>query len=165
MENNINFFVKPIIMRKHKFDIKSWIEYKRVIKKCKKTSPSFDDLCEIYDFLTIIRKSYMYGNSLDFHLFIGSIPKGYTKNNSCSIFYKDNGFNIGFILLRDTRTINIEITRNGQSKKDDRELISFVDGEYKFKDIYDQEKFLFITSCLMDGLCELISYYYKNKRF
>ena len=34
--NNINEFAKPIIMKKHKFDIKSWFAYRKIIKKCKK---------------------------------------------------------------------------------------------------------------------------------
>lgn len=165
--NNINEFIKPIIMRKHKFDIKAWIAYKKLIKKCKKLSPSFDQMCEIADFINILRFSYMYGNSDDFRLFTGTLPKGYTKLNACSMFYreKNNAFNIGFVLLKESRTINIEIDRRGQTIKSDKQLISFTDGEYKFKDIYDQEMFLFITACLMDGVCELITYYFKNKKF
>ena len=34
--DNINEYIKPIIMKKHRFDIKAWIAYKKLIKKCKK---------------------------------------------------------------------------------------------------------------------------------
>lgn len=164
--NNINEYVKPIIMRKHKHDIKAWFAYRKIIKKCKTTSPSFDQMCNIAEFLEIIRISYMYGNNDNFHLFIGTLPKGYTKLNACSMFYKENdNFTIGFILLKESRNINIEITRRGQTIRNEKETISFTDGQYVFKDIYDQEKFLFVTSCLMDGVSELITYYFKNKKF
>ena len=164
--NNINKYAKPIIMKKRRYDIKAWIAYKKLIKKCKKISPSFNDLCEIAEFLDIIRESYMYGNSDKFHLFTGTLPKGYNRTNACSMFYKDgDNFTIGFVLLKTDNTINIEIIRKGQTIKSEKEHISFIDGEYQFKDIYDQEKFLFITSCLMGGVCELITYYFKNKRF
>lgn len=163
--DNINVYVKPIIMRKRKFDIKAWIAYKKIIKKCKKLSPSFNQMCEIAEFIEILRESYMYGNNDNFHLFTGTLPKGYTRLNSCSMFYKDkDNFTIAFVLLKESRTINIEIERRGQNKSE-KERIVFDDGQYEFKSIYDQEKFLFITSCLMDGVCELITYYFKNKKF
>lgn len=162
----INEYVNPIIMRKRKFDIRAWIAYRRITKKCKKISPSFDDMCNIAEFLEIIRESYMYGNNDAFHLFTGTLPKGYTKLNACSMFYKEkDNFSIAFVLLKDSRTINIEIDRRGQTIKSEKERITFKDGEYAFTSVYDQEKFLFITSCLMEGVCELITYYYKNKKF
>lgn len=164
--NKVNEFIKPIIMRKHKFDIKAWIAYKKLIKKCKKLSPSFNQMCSIAEFIAILRETYMYGNNDNLHLFMGTIPKGYTGSEACSMFYKKKDhFTIGFVLIKNTRSINIEIERKGQNIKSEKELISFIDGEYQFKDIYDQEKFLFITSCLMDGVCELITYYFKNKKF
>jgi hypothetical protein len=163
--DNINEFIAPIIMRKNKHDIKAWISYRKLIKKCKKMSPSFDEMCKISEFLDIIRYSYMYGNNDKFHLFIGTTPKGYNKSNSCSMFYKGEDFSIGFILLKDTRTISIEIYRKGQNVKLETERIHFIDGEYEFKDIYDEEKFLFMTSCLMTGVTELVTYYFKNKKF
>ena len=153
-------------MRKHKLDLKAWIAYKKLIKKCKKLSPSFDQLCEIAEFIKILRETYMYGNSEDLHLFIGTIPKGYSGDTACSMFYKQKDhFTIGFVMLKPERSINIEIDRKGQNIKSEKELISFIEGEYELKDEYDKEKFLFITSCLMDGVCELITYYYKNKKF
>lgn len=164
--SDINEYVKPIIMRKHRFDIKAWLAYRKLIKKCKKMSPSFKQMCEIAEFIEILRESYMYGNNDNFHLFIGTLPKGYNRYNACSMFYKEkDSFTIGFVLLKKSRTIDIEIDRTGQTIKSEKERISFIDGEYEFKNIYDQEKFLFITSCLMEGVCELITYYFKNKKF
>ena len=61
------------------------------------------------------------------------------------------------------KMINIEIKRNGRSKEEN-EIISFEDGTYQFKDYIDEEKMLYIVTCLMRGTEELIEYYYKNKR-
>lgn len=167
--NKVNEFIKPIIMRKHKFDIKAWFAYKKLIKKCKKLSPSFEQMCSIAEFIKILRESYMYCNNENLHLFIGTIPKGYTGDTACSMFYKkkdpNDDFSILFIMLKDESSINIEIERKGQNTKSEKEQILNVDAGYEFKNIYEQEKFLFIISCLMDGVCELITYYFKNKKF
>lgn len=164
--DKVNEFIKPIIMRKRKFDIKAWIAYRKLIKKCKKLSPSFNQLCEIAEFIELLRETYMYGNNQNFHLLSSSLPKGYTRDTACSMYYKDeDNFTIGFILLKESRTIAIEIDRRGQTIRSQKEQIRFIDGQYQFRDIYDQEKFLFITSCLMNGVSELITYYFKNKKF
>lgn len=163
MPEEINMFAKPIIMKKHKYDFKAWLAKYKLIKQINKTSPSFNMMVEIHEFLNILRNSYMYDNSDTFHLFLGSIDKKYNSKNTLAIIYKENGFTIKFVLDVETSQINIEIIRAGKSKSE-AERISFYDGQYEFKDIYDQEKMLFITSCLMNGVVELIEYYYKNKK-
>ena len=106
----------------------------------------------------------MYDNNDRFNLFLGTIGKNYNPANTMSMVYKEDGFSLKFVLcVGEKNQINIEITRNGRSKND-IEKISFYDGEYQFKDVYDQEKMLFITSCLMNGVIELIEYYYKYKK-
>lgn len=163
MPEEINMFVKPIIMKKHKHDFKAWRAKCKLVKQINKTSPSFNMMVMIHEFLNILRDSYMYDNNDTFHLFLGSIDKRYNSKNALAMVYKENGFSIKFVLDIEESIINIEIIRNGRSKNE-TERISFYDGEYQFKDIYDQEKMLFITSCLMNGVVELIEYYYKNKK-
>jgi len=121
--DNVNEFIKPIIMRKHKFDIKAWRAYRKLIKKCKKLSPSFDQMCRIDEFIRILRNTYMYGNNDSLHLFTGTLPKGYTRSTACSMFYKQkDSFTIGFVLLKESRTINIEIERRGQNTKSEKNI-------------------------------------------
>lgn len=163
MPEDVNMFVKPIIMKKRKHDLKSWIAKRKLIRQINKTSPSFSMMVRMHEFLSILRNSYMYDNNDSFHLFLGSIDKKYNAKNTLAMVYKENGFSIKFLLSIDTSEINIEIARNGKSKTE-IEHISFLDGQYEFKDIYDQEKMLFIVSCLMNGVVELIEYYYKNKK-
>lgn len=161
--SNINIFAKPIIMKKHKHDFKAWLAKKSLIRKINKMSPSFTTMVCIHEFLNILRTSYMYDNNDTFHLYIAAIDKKYNHGNNLAMVYKENGFSIKFVLTLDESRINLEIVRNGKSKAE-VERISFLDDQYEFKDIYDKEKMLFITSCLMNGVAELVEYYYTNKK-
>lgn len=160
----LNRFIEPIILKRKKHDFKAWLKKRALIKEINRTSPSFDMMCEIVIFLELLREMYMYANNDTFHLFTATIPKGRAKQLTYSMIYKEENFNIKFLLFRESKTINIEISRGGRSDID-KEVISFVDGGYQFKDYYDEEKMRFIVSCLMNGLVELINYYYKNKKF
>jgi hypothetical protein len=81
------------------------------------------------------------------------------------MIYREPSFSITFLLFKETKEINIEIARAGQSIKSEKEHIQFIDGTYECKTVVDKEKFLFITASLMNGVSELVEYYYKNKRF
>lgn len=167
MSRNINMFMEPLIMKRHKHDMAAWFMKRKLLKIINKTSPSFNMMVQIHEFLSLLREVYMYDNNDKFHLFLATEPRYNKKNNkSLAMIYKENGFYIKFILVIENsgkNQINIEINRKGQNSTD-IEHISFYDGEYEFKSIYDQEKMLYITSCLMDGVKELVEYYYKYKK-
>jgi hypothetical protein len=61
--------------------------------------------------------------------------------------------------------ITIEISRSVQGSRPEKEYFSFIDGEYTMKDQYDYQKMQFLVACLMNGVVELVKYYYKNKIF
>lgn len=174
MEAEINMFIEPILKKRHNHDFKAWLMKRKLIKMIRSTSPSFNMMWGIHEFLLLITNVYMYDNNKNFHLFLANIDKKLKNDKDIearAIIYKEDGFSIKFVLIyesnidldNDKKQINIEIQRNGQNKSD-IERISFFDGGYKFKDIYDEEKMLFITSCLMNGVAELVEYFYKNKR-
>ena len=117
-------------------------------------------MIDIYNFLIILRNIYMYTNDDKHNLFIATVPKHY----DAAMIYKENNFELKFILKKETKLIGIEITRNSNTTKD-KEQIIFNEGEDIISSKYDEEKFLFIISCLMNGLTELIDYYYKYKKF
>lgn len=161
---NVNMFIEPIIMKKKKHDLKAWIAKCKLVRKLNKTSPSFDMMVHIHEFLSVLRDVYMYDNNSIFHLFLAGVNnKNYNSRNTLAMIYKENGFSLKFVLETDSKKINIEITRNGQNRSD-IERISFFDGQYEVKNIYDEEKMLFIISCLMSGVIELVDNYYKNKK-
>ena len=62
-KEKINMFIKPIFDKKYKHYLPSYIELKSLLKKIKKTSPSFDMMIEIYEFIKLLEKIYLYGNS------------------------------------------------------------------------------------------------------
>ena len=238
----MNRYIEPIFMKKKHRDFKAWRKKRSLFKYMRKLSPSFDDMMEIYEFLDILREAYMYTNSDKFHLFLGQVPnKGYVNSDAVAMIYKEDSFQMTFILANkydrqpieyvegiykddkfysglykedeikpkmgifyidrfsdnvytygnptsnkdgfsldtrfkaeDIRTnksikynfakmINIEIKRNCRSKEE-TEIISFEDGTYQFKDYIDEEKMLYIITCLMRGTEELIEYYYQNKK-
>lgn len=163
MKDKLNIFIEPIIEKRSKHDLKSYIKMRKLCKKLKKTSPDFNMLMEIHRFLLIIEKVYMHSSNDDRHnLFSATLP---TKDYDGGAFiYKEENFNIKFLLRSCDRTINIETERIMRSNKV-KDKISFRDGEAIITNKYEEEAFQFIIACVMDGLVELIQYYYKNKRF
>ena len=163
MEENINIFIKPIIDKKKKYDLKSYLELRKLIKQLKKTSPDYDMLMSIYEFIRLLEDIYMYSSSDTTHnLFSGTLP---TNNYDGGAFiYKEEYFNIKFLLRNQDRSINIETERQMKLKKE-KNKISFRDGEAEINNKYEEEYFQFIIACIMNALIDLIKYYYKNKRF
>lgn len=159
-KEKVNIFIKPIFDKKHKHDLHSYIELKRLLKKLKKTSPSFDMMMEMYDFIKLLENIYMYGNNENHYLFSATIPKGY----DAAMIYVESNFEIKFVLKENDKEINIQTRRTTRSSNNNTNTIRFCEGDNVINDIYDEQSFLFIIACLMNGLSELIMYYYKNKK-
>ena len=170
-----NTLAEPIMKKNKRHDFKAWKLKRKVIKLIKTSVLSFDFLEMTYQFLEIIRECYMYGNDEQFHLFLATVPKGKGNYNAKAMVYRDSNFSITFILNTINRVstdgedievdmINLEISRGGQTTKNDKERIFFEDGRYKFTDEYDKEKFLYIEICIRNAIIELVDYFYKNKK-
>ena len=99
----------------------------------------------------------------DLHLFLAS-SKNKSKDDNYAMIYREDNFQIKFVLGITERRISIEIDRS-IDRNSQKEAISFIDGTYVFSDDLDKEKFRFIISSLMSGCKELMIYCYKNKRF
>ena len=164
----INAFVNPIFKKTSKHDFNAWLELRKVLKNIKKISPNFDTLYQIWDMLKTVNECYMhsYTEDSELHLFLASLPKNSDANNTYAMAYKEKDFSIKFVLQikSNSKIINMEINRSSINSAQP-ERISFEDGTYVLKNDIEIEKFLFITSCLMNGTAEVIKYYYKNKRF
>ena len=157
----LNPFIEPIFNKKKK-SIIGYIKMKMLVRRLKKTSPSFDMMIDIYDFLILLDKLYLYNNNNHHKLFSATFPGGY----DAAIIYKEEWFTIKYILRKSDRMIGINIEKTCNNKggaRDKKETIQFIEGQAEINNKYDEEKFLFIISCLMNGLCELIEYYYINK--
>ena len=98
-EEKVNMFIKPIFDKKKKHYLPSYIELRKLLKMIKKTSPSFNMMMEIYNFIRLLEEIYMYGNDSSHNLFSARVPKGY----DAAMIYAENNFEIKFVI---GRTIN-----------------------------------------------------------
>lgn len=162
-----NIFIRPIMMKRKKHDFSAWLEYRKTLKYCKKTSPSFSVMWDISNFIDLLRYMYCHGATNELHLFSGSNPKNMPRTKCRCIIYNTEKFSISYLLMpKDTgNEITIEISRSMQGSRPEKEYFSFIDGEYTMKDQYDYQKMQFLVACLMNGVVELVKYYYKNKIF
>lgn len=146
--------------------MKSLLSKHRLIRKLDKISPDYKTLCDIWEFIFLMHTMYMhsYYKETNLHLFLATVSPKFKDKYKCFV-YREENFSITIMLGKLSNDIHIEINRNAQANSSDTEKISFNDGEYVFKDIYDEEKFRTIISCIMTGVAELINYYYKHKRF
>ena len=158
-DTKINIFIKPIFNKKYKHYLPSYIELRKLLKMIKKTSPSFDMMMEIYNFIKLLETLYMYGNDESHYLFSATVPKGY----NAAMIYKEKNFEIKYILRTADKHISIQTSRNYRTSKES-DTISFNEGDNIIKDIIDEQRFLFIIACLMNGLSEFIIYYNNNKK-
>lgn len=162
-----NEFVTPVFQKKKKIHLKSYKLLKNTLKKMDKISPDFNTMYKIWEAVDIFHDCFMhsYNDTSTLHLFLATVPKG--QKNMYAMIYREANFSIKYLLqLKDNdKIINIEIDRNTSNKSNTPERISFNDGEYEITSEVEEQKFIFIISCLMNGIKELIVYYYKNKRF
>ena len=161
-EEKVNMFIKPIFDKKKKHYLPSYIELRKLLKMIKKTSPSFNMMMEIYNFIKLLESIYMYGNDDNHFLFSATVPKGY----DAAMIYVEGNFEIKFVLRRtlDIDEINIQTRRTTRSSNNITKNISFVEGDDVINNKEDEQWFLFIIACLMNGVAELVTYYYKNKK-
>lgn len=158
----INVFIEPIFAKKSKHDFFAWLKLRKLIKTIHKTAPSYDTLMQINELLYILKDVYMYNNNKE--LAICTIPKNYIASFAFNNLDKDNEFSIAILLGYDN-CIAIQTKKNMKGGKADIWNIQFKDGEASINSTYDEERFKFIEACIMNGLINIIKYYYDNKIF
>lgn len=161
--NKISFLISIINDKPDKFcsidRFKNWLKYRKVIKKLKVLSPSFDDLIEIYKFLSILNICFMYTSELDMHKLYAEKAKGSSKFNEF-IMYNGIGFSYSIGLNNKEKVIGITINRvNG----DNTSYIQFEDGKAAIDNMNDEILFINIINTIMDEVVYLFKYYYRYK--
>ena len=162
-KEDVNIFIKPIFDKKYKHYLPSYIELKRLLRMIKKTSPDFNMMMEIYNFIKLLEDVYMYGNDPSHNLFSATVPKGY----DAAMIYAENNFEIKFVLgksINNDNEINIQTRRTTRSSGEKTKSLKFNEGDDIINNIEDEQFFLFIVSCLMNGVAELVTYFYNNKK-
>lgn len=162
-KEDVNIFIKPIFDKKYKHYLPSYIELKRLLRMIKKTSPDFNMMMEIYNFIKLLEDVYMYGNDPSHNLFSATVPKGY----DAAMIYAENNFEIKFVIgrtINNDNEINIQTRRTTRSSGEKTKSLKFNEGDDIINNIEDEQFFLFIVSCLMSGVAELVTYFYNNKK-
>lgn len=162
-KEDVNIFIKPIFDKKYKHYLPSYIELKRLLRMIKKTSPDFNMMMEIYNFIKLLEDIYMYGNDPSHNLFSATVPKNY----DAAMIYAEDNFEITFVLgrsINNNNTINIQTRRATRSSGKITKDLKFNEGENIIHSKEDEQSLLFIISCLMNGVAELVTYYYNNKK-
>lgn len=162
-KEEVNIFIKPIFDKKHKHCLTSYIELKKLLRMIKKTSPDFNMMMEIYNFIRLLEDVYMYGNDPSHNLFSATVPKGY----DAAMIYAENNFEIKFVIgrtINNDNEINIQTRRTTRSSGEKTKSLKFNEGDDIINNIEDEQFFLFIVSCLMSGVAELVTYFYNNKK-
>lgn len=162
-KEEVNIFIRPIFDKKHKHCLTSYIELKKLLRMIKKTSPDFNMMMEIYNFIRLLEDVYMYGNDPSHNLFSATVPKGY----DAAMIYAENNFEIKFVIgrtINNDNEINIQTRRTTRSSGEKTKSLKFNEGDDILNNIEDEQFFLFIVSCLMSGVAELVTYFYNNKK-
>ena len=105
----------------------------------------------------------MYGNDPSHNLFSATVPKGY----DAAMIYAENNFEIKFVIgrtINNDNEINIQTRRTTRSSGERTKSLKFNEGENIIHSKEDEQSLLFIISCLMNGVAELVTYYYNNKK-
>lgn len=154
-----NELIETILYDKQK--IRSYIKYRKLIRKLKKITPDYNTLEIIYDFMDQLNFAYFHCLDEDNHLFIGDSRKNKNKSNEKSLIYKDKSVSILF-KLEPNDIIAIDIERYMGYKKT---YISFKNNETNIiNNKLEEQLFINCTDLLMDSLCKIIKRYRKFRR-
>ena len=141
-EFKINMFIEPILNKKKKHHLSSYIQLRRLIRKLNKTSPSFDMMLEMHEFIKLLERLYMYGNDNNKIIFnIKYIINFLTKKNyHVSKRTEDGKWQVKFatgqkvIKLFDTQAEAIKYAQNLADNQDGCITIHKVDGKIRKQD-------------------------------
>lgn len=140
--------------------IKSYINYRILLYNIKRSTPSYDNLLEIYDFILFLNFAYFHCLTDEDHLFIADSRKGKDKNNEKSLIYKDQYVKI-VLKLKPGNIITLHIDR---AMGYPNTSITFEDGKAKINDVIEQQLFINCTNLIMNELYRMIKKYRKYGR-
>ncbi len=153
-----NRFIDAVLYNDNK--IKSFINYIILLRDIRKSSPSYSNLLEIYDFIIFLNFTYFHCLNDSNHLFIAESRKGKDKNQEKSLIYKDE--NVKMILkLKPKNIITLHISRNmGYTDTS----ITFEDGNAELTSKIQEQLFINCTNLIMNELYRMVKKYRKYGR-
>lgn len=152
-----NELIEAVLYNKHK--IKSFIKYRILLRKIKKSTPDYNTFLVIYDFLDQLNFAYFHCLSDENHLFIQNSRKN-KREEIKALRYKDDSVDV-IITLSDNEDINIVIKRPmGYSQT----IINIHNKEADLGNVLDEQLIINITNLIMNELYRMIKKYRKFGR-
>lgn len=143
--------------------LKNHFAYKRFIKKIKRSSPDFDTLWSIGNFIKELEYCYMYKNEVEATVYSSNKYKanenGFKINSSnCIIVCK-------LIANGSSTTTKIEVTRKINTKNDSRStVLEFIDSNWANEEDNDTYNNIFldsVVSIIWFNIIDLMDRYYR----
>lgn len=154
-----NELIEAVLYDKHR--IKSYINYLKVLWKIKRSTPDYNELLLIYDFLEQLNFAYFHCLDKDNHLFIyNSSDTDKKKKDNKALHYKDDSVDI-IIYLKPDNIITIVVKRKMGFKETH---ITFSDGNAKINNELEEQLFINCIHLIMDELYQMIRKYRKFGR-
>lgn len=153
-----NILIDTVLYNDTENKIKSYINYRKLLFNIKRSTPSYDNLIEIYDFILFLNFAYFHCLTDEDHLFIAESRKGKSNIQDKSLIYKDDTVKI-LLKLKPGNMITLHIDRvMGYPSTS----ITFEDGNAIINDVIEQQLFINCTNMIMNELYKMIK---KYRRF
>lgn len=153
-----NELIDAVLYSKHR--IRSWFNYRRLLRKIKKSTPDYKMLITIYEFIDQLNFAYFHVLSDTDHLFIRDSRKSKKDESVKSLLYKDTGVEI-ILFLKEYSTITLHIKRGmGYAQTS----ITFSDGQAVLNNELEEQLFINCTNLIMNELYRMIKKYRKFGR-
>ena len=153
-----NILIDTVLYNDTENKIKSYIYYSKMLFNLKRSTPSYDNLIEIYDVILFLNFAYFHCLTDEDHLFIAESRKGKSNIQDKSLIYKDDTVKI-LLKLKPGNMITLHIDRvMGYPNTS----ITFEDGNAVINDIIEQQLFINCTNMIMNELYRMIK---KYRRF
>lgn len=155
-----NELIEAVLYSKRK--ISSWIKYRRLLWKIRRSTPDYKTLLVIYEFIDQLNFAYFHSLTDTDHLFINDSRKNKKDEYSKSLMYKDksNGIELT-VYLKEYNSITLHIKRNMGYMQTS---ITFADGQLELNNPLEEQLFINCTNLIMNELYRMIKKYRKFGR-
>lgn len=153
-----NDLIEVVLYNKNK--IRSYIKYRKLLRKIKKISPDYTTLETIYEFIDQLNFAFFYCLDDTNKLFIKNSRKDKNDSTKKALMYKDSNVTIT-LGLNPNEVINLEIERHMGYK---RTSIEFKNGQAVINNDLEAQLFINCTNIIMDELYKTIKKYRYYRR-
>lgn len=147
-----NELIEAVLYNENK--IKSYINYRILLWKIKRSTPDYNTFLTIYDFIDQLNFAYFHNLDESNSLFIYE-TNSKKENRDKSLIYKDSNVKI-VLFLKPNNTITLHITRNMGYKQTS---ITFSNGEVNLQNKLEEQLFINCTNLIMNELYRMVKKY------